>query len=125
MSKWRKFKKELIAGLIDADMNKAVQPFGTLWLKIMQAPGNAVSNGLPVNAHEVCHSAPGQIFRKPGDCKVEILGKAASRVGPWNCGCYNTMFRTYNTVGLAFDLDQHGAPIQSTPHFGVRRCSVI
>ena len=42
-----------VAGLINTDAEKVVQPPGALRLKVMQASGDAASYRLPVDAHEV------------------------------------------------------------------------
>ena len=42
-----------VAGLINADVDKPVQPMTAFRLKIVRRPGNTVSYGLPVNTHVV------------------------------------------------------------------------
>ena len=63
----------VVAGFIDTDADKAIQPSGTFRFKVMQTSGDTTSDCLPVDAHEVCHGASGQVFREPGDGQVKLF----------------------------------------------------
>ena len=105
-----------VAGLIDTDADKAIQPSGTFRFKVLQTSEDTSSDCLPVDAHEVRHGASGQIFREPSDGQVKLFCKAASRISPRNCSRDNTILRTAGSVSRAFNLYQNAAPVQFSPH---------
>jgi hypothetical protein len=47
--------------------------------------------------------------------EIKVLGESASRICPWNFSYIDTMFRTVNSVGLAFNFNDDASPIKSSP----------
>lgn len=114
-----------VAGLIDADVNQPIQTLCTLWFEIVKAPGNAAAYCLPVDTHVVCHGASGHVFDQPGNSKIKVSGKAASRVCPRNSRCYNTMLRAMYPMGIRFNFNEDPAEVQTAPYFPVLHRAVI
>jgi len=107
-----------ITGLVNDDIYEMFQPFGTLWLNVVQCPVDIPADGFPVDAHILRHHAAGQINCKPSNCKVKVPGKAASRISPGNISSYDTMFWAINTMGISHYLNQSPAPIKGSPTTG-------
>lgn len=74
----------LIAGLVNADVYKAVKPAGTFGFNVIEGAVDAPADGFPVDTHVLGDSASGKIYRKPPDLEVKDLREAGSRICPWD-----------------------------------------
>jgi hypothetical protein len=105
----------LVARLIYADAYKTVQPAGSVRFDFIECTGYAAPHGLPINTHILRYSTLGEMFGKPSDCEIKVLGKAAAGIGPGNIGYNAAVFRTSDALGITFEMDEHPSEVKASP----------
>jgi len=80
---------------------------------------DASSDRFPVDAHVFGDGTPGEIYRKPPDCEVKVLCKAASGISPWDIRNEDTVNRTFNAVGIIGNLNKGSSPVRGSPYTGL------
>ena len=101
----------LIAGLVDADIHKVIEPSGTLRFDLVERPADTAPDSLSVDAHVLRDSTAGKVDSKPTDHQVKVAGEAAFRICPRDMGSHDPVLRTFDTVRPALYPDERGTPV--------------
>ena len=105
----------LVAGLINANPDKAVQAAASVWLDLLERTGYAAPYGRPVDAHVFGNGTLGKVYRQPAHCEVEVLCKAATGIGPGHIGHNAAVFRAFDALGIAFQMNGKRPKIKTSP----------
>ena len=109
----------LVAGFIDADVDKVIQPDRSFRLDFIQSTGNTAAHGLPVNAHVLSYCIPRKVDCKPSNRQVKVLCEVASRICPWYVSDDAAMLRTLDALGLTLNLNEDASKVETTPYSNV------
>ena len=109
----------LVAGFVDADVDKVIQPDRSFRLDFIQSTGNTAAHGLPVNAHVLSYCIPRKVDCKPSNRQVKVLCEVASRICPWYVSDDAAMLRTLDALGLTLNFNEDTSKVETTPYSNV------
>ena len=104
-----------IAGLVNADVDKVIQPFRMVRLNALPSSGDASSDCLPVDPQVFSNGAAAEVPGHPGGGQIEALRKAGIVERPRNCGDQDAMLRAVDSLSAGFDIHQNTGEIQRSP----------
>ena len=104
-----------VARLVDADVDKAVEPFACVWFKMLVSAMDAAPDRVPFDAHVRSNSALAQLERHPRHDHVERLREAGTRERPRDAGSVDTMLEAANARQAVAQVDENAVVVQSTP----------